>query len=363
MSNKFISREKLQDWLEDLSAGFEVWAPVNTGQGARGAVVYRPFVRGGALELTRKPVESAKHTVFPRSETLMNFKTGAKEGKPALELQVPDDPPARAVFGLPSCDARGFQIFDPVYNGSGTRGLARDNYYLRRRNATLLIVKACSKVLNTCFCNWVGGGPACKDGADVLATELPEGFILDPVTPRGEAALGSALLGPASDSQEKQAHKLHEEAGAALCASPDLSGSVNALRGKFDDLAFWEAEASKCLSCGACTYLCPTCYCFNITDEARGVLGARIRSWDACMLPLFTMEASGHNPRTGKIQRLRNRIGHKFSYYPSLHNGRIACCGCGRCIKSCPSSVDIRRIVTDAIGITGTAGLKEQKNG
>jgi ferredoxin len=142
-----------------------------------------------------------------------------------------------------------------------------------------------------------------------------------------------------------------------------LSGSADALRGKFDDLAFWEAEASKCLSCGACTYLCPTCYCFNLTDEARGALGARIRSWDACMLPLFTMEASGHNPRTGKIQRLRNRIGHKFSYYPGLHNGRIACCGCGRCIKSCPSSVDIRRIVTDAIGITRTAGLKEQKNG
>ncbi|MDR1360377.1 MAG: hydrogenase, partial [Deltaproteobacteria bacterium] len=252
MSDKFISRAKLHDWLEELSSAFEIWTPVNTGQDAKGAVVYRPLAGGRPPEFARKPVESAKHVVFPRSETLMNFKTGAKEGNPALELHVPADPPARAIFGLPSCDARGFQIFDPVYNGSGTQGLARDNYYLRRRSATLLIVKACSKILNTCFCNWVGGGPACTDGADVLATELQDGFTLAPVTARGEAALGSALLDPASGSQEKQARKQHEEAAAALCASPDLSGSADALRGKFDDLAFWEAEASKCLSCGAC---------------------------------------------------------------------------------------------------------------
>jgi ferredoxin len=363
MSSKFIPRAKLEDWLEELSARFEVWTPVNSGQGAKGAVVYRPFAKGVAPELERKPVESAKLTIFPRSETLINFKSASKEGKASLELHVPEDPPARLVFGLPSCDARGFRIFDPVYDGSGTRGLARDNYYLRRRNSTILVVKACSRILNTCFCTWVGGGPACAEGADVLATELPDGFVLAPLTDRGKGTLDSALLRQADEQQENQARRLHEEAAAAFSPAPDLSDSGGALLKKFDDLAFWEAEASKCLSCGACTYLCPTCYCFNITDEARGVFGARIRNWDACMTPLFTLEASGHNPRQGKIHRLRNRIGHKFSYYPGLHQGRIACCGCGRCIKSCPSSVDIRRIVTDAIGITRTAGLKEQKNG
>ncbi|MDR2826185.1 MAG: 4Fe-4S dicluster domain-containing protein [Deltaproteobacteria bacterium] len=363
MANKFISREKLQDWLFELTARFEVWAPVKEGQGAKSAVIYRPFEKGKALELDSKPTESAKQTVFPRSETLMNFKKGLKEGKSSLALHVPEDPAARLVFGLPSCDARGFQIFDPVYNGSGTQGLAKDTYYLRRRNSTILIVKACSRILNTCFCNWVGGGPASQDGADVLATEIQAGYILAPVTQRGEAVLDSSLLLASDERQEAQSQQVHEAAEAAFSKAPDLSNSASALLGKFDDLAFWEAEASKCLSCGVCTYLCPTCYCFNITDEAKGDLGARIRSWDACMLPLFTMEASGHNPRMGKIHRLRNRIGHKFSYYPGLHAGRLACCGCGRCIKSCPSSVDIRRIVTDAIGITRTTGLKEQKNG
>ncbi|MDR2826249.1 MAG: hydrogenase, partial [Deltaproteobacteria bacterium] len=242
MSNKFISREKLQDWLKELSASFEVWAPVKEGQGAKSAVVYRPFAYGKELELERKPTESAKQTVFPRSETLMSFAKGLKEGKSSLELHVPEDPAPRLVFGLPSCDARGFQVFDPVYAGSGTNGQAQDNYYLRRRNSTTLIVKACSRVLNTCFCNWVGGDPASQDGADVLATELKDGFILTPVTKRGEAVLSSGLLSSADGNQEKQAQAVHEEAKAALAEAPNLSDSVSSLRGKFDNLAFWEAE-------------------------------------------------------------------------------------------------------------------------
>lgn len=358
MNSKFISRAKLEDWLQELQAKFEVWAPRSEGQGTKGTVVYRPYDPAQGIELDRKPTESAKSSIFPRSETLMRFKKGLEEGKPSLELEVPGDPAPRLVFGLLSCDARGFEIFDPVYAGSGTDGKLQDNYYLRRRNSTILIVKACSKVLTTCFCNWVGGGPASTDGADVLATEVNDGYLLTPVSERGAAVLDSSLLAAADSALEETAKQSHEAAEAALEQGPDISESVKALLGKFEDNSFWQAESSKCISCGACTFLCPTCYCFNITDEARGYNGVRLRNWDACMLPLFTMEASGHNPRTPKAARLRNRVGHKFSYYPNLHKGRIACCGCGRCIKSCPSSVDIRRIVTDAVGLTQTVGLK-----
>ena len=89
----------------------------------------------------------------------------------------------------------------------------------------------------------------------------------------------------------------------------------------------------------------------------NGIDGVRLRSWDTCMSSLFTLEASGHNPRMGKADRLRNRVGHKFSYYPELHGGRFSCVGCGRCIKSCPSMVDIRQIVLDAVN------EKEASNG
>ena len=151
------------------------------------------------------------------------------------------------------------------------------------------------------------------------------------------------------ESRVEEAEKVCKEAAAELSLPPDLSDAPAKLLEVFDNMEFWENVSAQCLSCGACTYLCPSCYCFNITDESHGMQSTRIRSWDNCMSALFTMEASGHNPRPTKAHRLKNRVGHKFSYYPNLHDGTPSCCGCGRCIKSCPAGVDIREIVLKAI--------------
>jgi ferredoxin len=354
--SKFITRAALSGWLAELSVRFQVWAPRREGR----AVLYRPL-SPQAPELDKKPTESAKHIIFPRSESLIDFRRKhdpEHPGQPALSLRVPEAPGPSLIFGLTPCDARGFLVFDPVYNGSGTGGQAKDPYYLRRRASTLLIVRTCSRVLSTCFCNWVGGAPDSAEGADILASEAGDGFVLEPVTAEGAAALDSGLLVPADENKLKAALEAREAAKKALKPAPDISGAGQALRERFEDAFFWKGEAAHCLSCGACTFLCPTCYCFNVTDENSGVNGVRLRSWDACMTPLFTLEASGHNPRQDKAARLKNRIGHKFSYYPALHGARFACVGCGRCIKSCPSGVDIRRIVTDSIGLTQPPGAK-----
>ena len=348
--SKFISRAELNNWLTELSARFDVWAPRYEGEGAGGAVVYRPFDAAQGVELDKKPTESAKHTIFPRSEALINYKRNQdpeNPGKAALQLEVPSAPPPRLVFGLLPCDARGFLILDPVYDGSGTNGQAKDIYYLRRRANTVLIAKACSRVFSTCFCNWTGGLPFSAEGADVLATEVVNGYLLVPVSEDGAGVLDSSLLKPADEAMQKEAEQSHAAAEKALKPATDISGAMEGLVKRFDDIDFWQVESAHCLSCGACTYLCPTCYCFNITDEPAGLNGVRLRNWDTCMSPLFTIEASGHNPRTTKAIRLKNRVGHKFSYYPRL-NKLIACVGCGRCIKSCPSGVDIRCIVANA---------------
>ena len=147
----------------------------------------------------------------------------------------------------------------------------------------------------------------------------------------------------------KEAQGVKDAAEAAMGEAPEVRAAQGQLLALFDNAEFWEAQSGKCISCGTCTYLCPTCYCFNISDEKFGHEGVRLRTWDNCMSSQFTLEASGHNPRPTKANRLKNRVGHKFSYYPSLHDGNIACCGCGRCIKSCPASVDIRAIVLNAI--------------
>ncbi|MFW5733842.1 MAG: 4Fe-4S dicluster domain-containing protein [Oceanidesulfovibrio sp.] len=344
MAAKYIPADKLATWLDELAKDNRVIAPVRDNA----AVAFRRYTGEQELVLDVQATTSPKSAVFPASEPLMSFDYSKNEDAPnAVDVSV--QPTIQAsptvVFGCRPCDARGFTIFDPVYNSEGMRDL----YYAARRKNTSFITLACKQTANSCFCHWVGEGPADTRGSDVLAVPTAQGYVLEPVTEKGIALLESKLLADASQAQMDEAAQVKKDARESLGDAVDVSDAREALLRLFDDMEFWEDVSAKCISCGACTYLCPTCYCFNITDESCGNQGFRIRSWDNCMSYLFTLEGSGHNPRPTKAHRLKNRVGHKFSYYPGLHEGLIACCGCGRCIKSCPVSVDIREIVQRAV--------------
>lgn len=364
---KFIAHTDVPAWLAELAASMRVIAPVAEG----GNVLYRDFdPAANQVELNRKPTESAKHVLFPRSEALFTFRKEKvpfgpenmdpekEEESPAprMTLTQPEAPKPTVVFGMLCCDAGGVTTFDPVYGGR-----YQDPYYLQKREATVLIAKACNEPLTTCFCTWVGSDPANKRDADILATDFGNGFLLEPLTERAERVLGSKLLKDAPANAEAKADALHSAARTFIGEAPDLEGIEDKLATLFDEREFWWSHSAPCLACGICTNLCPTCHCFTITDEKTSGAGVRLRSWDTCMAALYTLEASGHNPRGQKAARLRNRVGHKFSYFLKNNNGRISCQGCGRCIKSCPSSVDIRRIVLDAMQ-KGCA-VKEAANG
>jgi sulfhydrogenase subunit beta (sulfur reductase) len=126
--------------------------------------------------------------------------------------------------------------------------------------------------------------------------------------------------------------------------SYDFSGVKEKLDASFDS-PLWLAVTRRCLGCGACTYLCPTCHCFDITDESRGERGARVRTWDTCQASLFTRHASGHNPRPDRRARMRQRLMHKYSYTVETA-GAVFCSGCGRCVRACPVNLDIREMLT-----------------
>ncbi|MDL2209739.1 4Fe-4S dicluster domain-containing protein [Desulfovibrio sp. OttesenSCG-928-O18] len=364
---KFIAQADLPAWLAELASSMRVVAPRIEGN----TVVYRDYDAEKGIELTRKPTESAKHVLFPRSEELFSFAYkrpafGIPEKGQAvddtsevmkLEVSTPADPAPTVIFGMTGCDAGSVTTFDPIYSGSKFK----DVYYLKKRDATILIVRACNEVLSTCFCTWVGGDPANRQNGDILATEVSGGLLLEPLTDRAEKIMSSTLLKDAEKGLEKTAAEQHKAARESIGEVPKLKGVDNALFKLFDNAEFWQAESASCLACGACTYLCPTCHCFSITDETAGKSGVRLRSWDTCMASLYTMEASGHNPRMQKAARLKNRVGHKFAYFIRNNDGQISCCGCGRCIRSCPSSVDIRQIVKDALASAGKA--KEKADG
>jgi ferredoxin len=339
---RYIANDKLLPWLLSLTETRRVLAPVRTG----GQTLFSPLDKDSRLDLQGLADASAKAALLPRCEPLFEFHYSKSDGLPSkTEVEVRETLPDQEtfLFGARPCDAKGFTVFDRVYDG----GSRRDIYYCTRRDNTLVAALACTEPARTCFCNRVGGGPGDTDGADILFTPVDDGFVAESVTERGETFLREQPLVKAGDRKEK-AMAIRQAVSEAMAGGPSLGGAQGEVLELFEDREFWEGIAGKCLSCGACSYLCPTCYCFNMTDETNGDSGVRVRTWDNCMSFQFTLEGSGHNPRDGKAQRMRNRIGHKFSYYPELHDGNLACVGCGRCIVHCPVSMDVREIVAQA---------------
>lgn len=334
----YLKKEKEKEFLATLSAKARLFAPILSGE----TVLFKEAESDSLLCLARPAVSSAKSVIYPQSETLFSFrfkKDPEDAHRTLVNLENRIEAKNTIIFGARPCDARGIAIIDRAFSKE-----TPDPYYLARREKTTIVTLTCPEPSAGCFCTRVGCGPAQMSDSDVMMTDVEDGYLLEALTPKGEELLESPILedGAAYEAQAKEFQKaVHErmvkEAGATDSTPVDPE--------TFHAEAFWEKTAERCLSCGACTYLCPTCYCFNITDEQVVDRGERIRSWDACMFHHFTLEASGHNPRASKALRLKNRIGHKFVYYGEKYDGIAACSGCGRCIRGCPVSMEISSIV------------------
>lgn len=337
--NGFLPKEKLNEFLERLAAKARLFVPVEDG----GAIIFKPYSASEKLRLDVPANTPPKSVIFPQSEVLFSFnqhKDPEDAKKLQIDLDAKTDIGPAVIFGARPCDAKGFVVYDRVYLGEDYP----DPYYRERREKTSIVTLACQSPSAGCFCTSVGGSPSDTEGSDVIMTELDNGMYLEAVTDKGDALLADPAAGSGESSQAEA--KKRQDAVAAQVGKPlGEKGLPDIAIDIFSKDEFWTEETERCLSCGACTYVCPTCYCFNITDEAVAGKGERIRSWDACMFQHFTLEGSGHTPRPLKYQRYRNRVGHKFFYYPEKYSGSIACCGCGRCIRSCPVSIDISEVV------------------
>lgn len=344
----FATPKELTGWLAKLASGHRVLAPRQEGP----SVVYRPqtaeqLASADIDALLRRATASPKQAMLPQCETLVTFKSVKDAEDPSkltTTLEAPADAEPTVLFGCRPCDARGFVVLDRPY----LEGKFKDPYYGARRKATVIVTQACPTAFASCFCNWVGSHPSDKEGSDILFTAVEGGFVLEVVTEKGQALVEGAGFADAAD-KAAEAEAAHAAAAASLNPAPELTHVMEKVASRFTDKAFWDKETVKCLSCGACTYLCPTCQCFTITDEGSQLDGRRLRSWDSCMTPLFTLETSGHNPRPSKADRMRNRVSHKFSFYPERYDGFFSCVGCGRCVVSCPVSLDIRHMVQAAV--------------
>ncbi len=313
------------------AAGVQVVAPVN-GQGD----IVRLETVAPDQELARDYLNvlvPLKQYFLPPSEVLLEYENAADGDVQVKPRTV--SPEEMVVMGARPCDAAAIAVLDKVFKWDYD-----DLSYSARRTRTTVVAFACTEPDDKCFCTSLGGSPHGTSGADVLVFRDGDGSALMQVnTEKGERLierLGN-LVKPAEDAEPP--------------APPELKQGVDAetIKGWLDDnfeSEFWIQTSLRCLGCAACSYLCPTCHCFDIVDESLWNRGERRRNWDCCSFGEFTAHASGHNPRPNRAARYRQRIMHKFKYFPDKF-GMVACVGCGRCVRGCGAGQGLLTVLTD----------------
>lgn len=334
MKTKILAKKSVAQFLDGLLEEYEVFAPVKGDS----LVVFGRI--HSAKEAFLDYVDSKKppkEMLFPQAEILFTYVSPDSLGD--IESPPPTERP-RLLFGARPCDARNFLLLDKVFDGEEYKDL----YYLDRKDALVVVGIGCVLPRPTCFCTSVGGGPFSSEGSDILLIDIGDEYLVQVGSDQGAKLLEGRGLKDAGKHKLSLMKRAIRDAEASMSSKVEIDGLEEKL-GKIYDDPVWTPLTEKCLSCGVCTYLCPTCHCFDIVDETGDSTGKRIRIWDTCQFPLFTLQASGVNPRPTNKERLRQRFMHKFKYFVDNY-GQIGCVGCGRCIKECPVNVDIRQVLT-----------------
>jgi sulfhydrogenase subunit beta (sulfur reductase) len=346
---RVLPKTALPAFLRRLRSASQMIGPVRRG----GRTVWARIEANETplLEFTNTPL-SPKELFLPQTECLLRF---GPDGVNTMREPEQDRTP-RLLMNIRPCDARAFAVLDRVFRRGEPDG---DPYWLAGRERTTLVGLACSDPCTTCFCTATQCGPHNEEGLDLLLVDLGDRFLIRVLTEKGADLVRSLPAAGPDDLREGGEQKRRAEQQVSDAAVEDAAQIGRRGLPELFELEIWERLAETCLNCGACTFVCPTCHCFDIQDETKGPRGRRVRTWDTCMSPLFTRHASGHNPRGSKKSRVRQRFLHKLSYMPSKRAGDVGCVGCGRCITACPVNIDIREVLESACG--RTSGEEEKR--
>lgn len=330
-----IAKENLNALFQKIAENNALYVPVNNGN----QVNFASWTESAEVNLDAlKTVKSPKDAFFPQSETLYScYKDGKKIQIQPEELQNQNF----VVFGMKACDVKGVEVLDKVFLVEPV-----DTFYAARRAHGTIVAMACHEPEETCFCK-VFGIDCANPVADV-ATWMVEGELYwKALTEKGEAltAVVASLLTDADEAKvEEEINAIHGIVEKLPYSNLSLEGwNGDALTEKFDS-PVWEELYKPCLACGTCTFVCPTCQCYDIKDYDTGHGIKRYRCWDSCMYSDFTMMAHGNN-RTSQMQRFRQRFMHKLVYFPANNDGMYSCVGCGRCVEKCPASLNIVKVI------------------
>lgn len=328
-----ISVDKLPALFSRIAENEKLYIPTDKDDIA----VFSEYKEG--MELTKKlnTNRSAKDFFFPQTESLYDIKMNGKTIEITDTRELCED---FVVFGVRACDVRSFSILDKVYLVDPI-----DSYYKNRREHGTIISLACNRPEETCFCTAFGINAGDPEG-DAAAWIVGDDLYIKANTEKGEKVIDLV-----KDLLEETDDTLVEATKKAIAVMMEkLPLSKISFEGMKDtDLMEhfksekWESLSEACLGCGTCTFVCPTCQCYDIREFDTGHGIKKFRCWDSCMYSDFTLMAHG-NPRTSQLQRFRQRFMHKLVYFPDNNDGEFGCVGCGRCLAKCPIHMNIVKV-------------------
>lgn len=333
-----IAKDKIDSLFELIGSKQPLYLPVDNNSGKAD---FAKWQKGTKLSEKLKTTRSAKDFFFPKTEHLVSYEMSGKEVKVVDPRKDVGD---FVIFGVRACDARGFTAIDNVYLNMNPV----DSYYKNRREHGTVIVLACNEPAKTCFCSTFGIDASLAKPAGDVSCWLADGkYYFEANTDKGKAFVENAksALEDADTSAVEACRKdIAEKVEKLPFAHLDLSKFQGKDMLKIFNSKIWDKVSEPCVGCGTCTYVCPTCMCFDVRDFATSNGVRQIRCWDSCMYNDFTQMAA-ENPRHTQKERSRQRFMHKLMYYPMAHDGMFSCVGCGRCVENCPVNMNIVKVI------------------
>jgi len=319
MKMKKLKKSMLESFLTGLSEQYIIVAPVKNVKGYTEFKCTQDFSH---ISLADNPINAVKEFLFPQNEKLFTYKNG--------EIIENISDKKIIVFGARPCDITSIGTLDKVFLDERFIDL----YYKRRRDNMTIIGYSCPKSEPGCFCMSFGIDPADSCIPELFMYEDTDNLYFKANNDNASFMLGTLEEVDIDCDSLKKSHDQKFKTGLDFPLDEK----------KIFSAPVWDEVFSKCIGCGTCTYLCPTCHCVAFYNKKSDDGIEKVRCWDSCQYSLVTLHASGHNPRNSQKERFRQRVMHKFSYYPENY-GVTACVGCGRCVRKCPVSLDMRQVL------------------
>lgn len=340
-----INKNQVLKIAEELMKDHRLYGPVvekDTNQ-----VMFAMADNAGEIDLDAPiPEIPPKHVVFPNFERILSYRydRGAKKA----EVKACIDDQAKALFGLRPCDLSGIQCMDRFMLGQDFV----DEVYRGHRRNMFIVTNTCAVPFSQCFCLCTDSGPSAHEGFDLNLTLMGDEYLVEAGSDKGTKLAERLGLKKSDESYKKKKDELVDHAMSLFDAVAKenkawISRVVNRVTTGLIDEKVWEYIGAQCLECGACSYVCPSCTCFNVTDLETGPGSAdRVRTWDSCAYEGYSRMAGGHNPRKPVEDRRSKRFFCKLSYSQSRKYMRPGCVGCGRCQRACLGDIGLPNVVT-----------------